>query len=212
MNQYPYGNQPNQYNPNDQTVPNYQYVPGQYYNAAPPPPPKFSRSKRAWRWYRGQKKRTQWGLGCGVLIAAMFLCMCSSAIAAPTASQTANNPTPTATSAQQVAAVATDTPTPPPTPTPTPTPVPTKAPTQPPAPPNPCPNAPGGNPWCYSFAPGSLIYSPPGNFCAYFACISSFWNGSGYVEECNDGDYSKSGGRSGSCSHHGGNMRPLYSH
>jgi hypothetical protein len=30
--------------------------------------------------------------------------------------------------------------------------------------------------------------------------------------ECSDGMYSQSGGESGSCSHHGGNLRPLYSH
>jgi hypothetical protein len=29
------------------------------------------------------------------------------------------------------------------------------------------------------------------------------------VMECQDGMYSKSGGRSGSCSYHGGNLRPL---
>jgi hypothetical protein len=59
---------------------------------------------------------------------------------------------------------------------------------------------------------GSLISAPPGNFCAYFACIGNFWNGRGYVEECQDGMFSKSGGIQGSCSYHGGNQRPLYSH
>jgi hypothetical protein len=44
----------------------------------------------------------------------------------------------------------------------------------------------------------------------WFRCIKTFWNGSGYVMECHDGMYSKSGGRSGSCSYHGGNWRPLY--
>lgn len=69
-----------------------------------------------------------------------------------------------------------------------------------------------GNPWGYDFVPGSLIYSPDPDFCSYFTCISNFFNGRGYVEECVDGDYSKSGGISGSCSRHGGNLRPLYSH
>jgi hypothetical protein len=32
------------------------------------------------------------------------------------------------------------------------------------------------------------------------------------VVECHDGWYSKSGGRSGSCSFHHGNWRILYSH
>jgi len=58
-----------------------------------------------------------------------------------------------------------------------------------------------------------LIYNPPAAFCDYFPCIPSFWTSTnGYVEECVDGDFSHSGGRSGSCSYHGGNYRPLYSH
>jgi len=68
------------------------------------------------------------------------------------------------------------------------------------------------NPWGYNFdnAP-NYIYSPDLGFCTYFPCIPSFWNQTnGYVEECQDGDYSHSGGVSGSCSSHGGNLRPLY--
>lgn len=110
-------------------------------------------------------------------------------IAAPTATEV---PSPTATSI-------------PPTPTP--------APTDTPVPPAPANTGVDGNPWGYNFTPGNLIYSPPSNFCDYFACIKSFWSStSGYVEECQDGDFSHSGGRSGSCSYHGGDMRPLYSH
>ena len=71
----------------------------------------------------------------------------------------------------------------------------------------------GCSPWGYNFEAGSYIYSPPGNFCSYFNCIPSFWNQTnGYVEECQDATYSHSGGRQGSCSYHGGNWRPLYSH
>ncbi len=69
-----------------------------------------------------------------------------------------------------------------------------------------------GNPWGYTFAPGSFIYSPPSAFCSYFACIGAFWAGRGYVVECIDSDYSKSGGIQGACSHHGGEERPLYAH
>lgn len=113
-------------------------------------------------------------------------------------------------------AVPTDTPTPlptqPPTPTPKPTathpPTPTPKPTQPPA-----HTGVNGNPWGYDFTPGNLIYNPPETFCDYFDCIPSFWTSTnGYVDECNDDMYSHSGGRSGACSHHGGEMRPLYSH
>ena len=108
-------------------------------------------------------------------------------------------------------------PTAPPTPPPTtaaPTPAPaTPAPTQAPArataaPANTCGAA--ANPWGYTFCGGSFISSPPANFCSYFNCIASFWNGVGYVMQCADATFSKSGGRSGSCSSHGGNSRALY--
>ncbi len=105
---------------------------------------------------------------------------------------------------------------PPPPPTPQPTPIPTPAPT--PAPATAATPAPAAaslcgapsNPWSYSFCTGSFIYSPPSNFCSYFDCIANFWNGVGYVIQCSDLRFSKSGGRSGSCSQHGGNYRALY--
>lgn len=108
----------------------------------------------------------------------------------------------------------TDTPTLSPTATNTPKPTPTNTPRpQPTATNTPAPScgyqAVNGNPWCFNFSCCTNIYSPPSNFCSYFACIGNFWNGSGYVEECSDGMYSKSGGRSGSCSYHGGNWRAL---
>src|SRR6476646_4663142 len=71
-----------------------------------------------------------------------------------------------------------------------------------------------GNPWKYNFVPGKLIYTPNSAFCngRYFHCIPNFPNGKGYVVECHDGLFSKSGGKSGSCSSHHGNWRILYSH
>lgn len=112
----------------------------------------------------------------------------------------------------------TATPTPKPTPTATPTPTDTPAPTDTPTPdptdtPTPAQTTGvNGNPWGYDFVPGNYILQPPAEFCSYFSCIKSFWGGSGYVVECNDGMYSRSGGRTGSCSLHKGEMRPLYSH
>src|ERR1700737_410837 len=94
--------------------------------------------------------------------------------------------------------------------TPTPTPAPVVA-TPAPAPPvaNTC-GAPS-NPWGYNFCGGNYISSPPSNFCSYFSCIASFWKSTnGYVEQCAEGMYSHSGGRSGSCSSHGGNRQALY--
>ena len=138
-------------------------------------------------------------------------------------------PTHMPTSAPTHPVVATSIPTSKPTTVPThqatpttvaPTSAPTQQPTQPPPAPKPTPKpsptptcqAVNGNPWCYNFNPGNLIYNPPPNFCDYFNCIASFWNGSGFVNECSDGTYSLSGGHSGDCSHHGGEWRPLYSH
>jgi hypothetical protein len=70
------------------------------------------------------------------------------------------------------------------------------------------------NPWGYNFClgGGNVITAPPSNFCSYFPCIPSFWiYTNGYVEECQDGMYSHSGGQPGSCSYHGGNWRALLS-
>jgi hypothetical protein len=66
------------------------------------------------------------------------------------------------------------------------------------------------NPYGYNFCGGSYIYSPAADICSYLSCIDNFWNGQGYVIQCKDGMFSKSGGRSGSCSYHSGNRRPLY--
>jgi len=66
------------------------------------------------------------------------------------------------------------------------------------------------NPDGYTFCGGSLIYSPDSNVCEYFNCIDNFSNGKGYMVECNDGTYSMSGGRSGACSYHKGEERPVY--
>jgi hypothetical protein len=67
-----------------------------------------------------------------------------------------------------------------------------------------------GNPWGYSFSGHKLIYSPASRFCSYFACIHNFWNGRGYVVECYDKQFSKSGGIRGACSYHHGVWRALY--
>ncbi len=103
-------------------------------------------------------------------------------------------------------------PSPKPTPTPPPPPPPSQAPPPPPVAFNSC-GAPS-NPWHYNFCPsnaGKYIYNPDPDICSYFSCIPSFWKSTlGYVDECNDGTYSHSGGRQGACSYHGGEMRPLW--
>jgi hypothetical protein len=70
------------------------------------------------------------------------------------------------------------------------------------------------NPWHYNFCAGNAgryIYAPNAAICSYFPCIVSFWRSTnGYVVECVDGMYSHSGGVRGSCSYHGGELRPLW--
>jgi hypothetical protein len=66
------------------------------------------------------------------------------------------------------------------------------------------------NPFGYNFCgTGGYVYSPAAGVCTYFQCIANFTNGHGYLVECIDGKYSKSGGVSGACSRHGGESRPV---
>src|SRR5439155_11289037 len=111
----------------------------------------------------------------------------------PSSSSSADSPSPSS------ATPITATPSTPPPSTPRPsTPPPSSPRPNTPTPQNLC-GAPA-NPWNYTFCGGTFISSPPSNFCSYFNCIASFANGRGYVTECRDGTYSKSGGISGSCS------------
>jgi len=67
------------------------------------------------------------------------------------------------------------------------------------------------NPYGYNFCGrGGYVVDPAADVCDYFDCIDNFWNGQGHMEECQDHTYSMSGGRPGSCSYHGGNLRPVY--
>ncbi|TCB90997.1 hypothetical protein E0H26_26280 [Micromonospora zingiberis] len=66
------------------------------------------------------------------------------------------------------------------------------------------------NPYGYNFCGGSYIYSPASGVCSYFRCIDNFFNGKGYLIQCNDGMVSMSGGRRGACSYHDGVRRPVY--
>lgn len=66
------------------------------------------------------------------------------------------------------------------------------------------------NPYGYNYCGRGGYISPPAqDICTYFSCINNFWNGKGYMEECNDGMVSMSGGRPGACSYHGGELRPV---
>jgi hypothetical protein len=61
--------------------------------------------------------------------------------------------------------------------------------------------------------------NPPKAFCSYFACIgtppgyTTFWSGTGYVVECVDNKFLKTGGGNHNpCSQDGGYLRTLYQH
>jgi hypothetical protein len=108
------------------------------------------------------------------------------------------------------------TPTPPATPTST-APATTRPPTTSP-PPSPRPTARAAplcgapaNPYGFNFCGrGGLVYNPPGAVCSYFDCVSGFWDGTGYLEECRDRSYSLTGGQPGSCAKSGGSRRTVY--
>ena len=67
-------------------------------------------------------------------------------------------------------------------------------------------NTGAGNTGGGSEGPGSYTHAGDEGFCATHQCIANFPNGRGYVVQCNDGDWSHSGGLSGACSDHGGEM------
>ncbi len=69
-----------------------------------------------------------------------------------------------------------------------------------------------GNPWGYNFRCCHRIYQAqtPSSFCSsYFTCEGAFFSEPGYIVECVDETYGHAGGLRGSCSDHGGNLRPL---
>ncbi len=210
-----------------------QQQPGQFqrppYNNFPPP----RRQSGIWIWYKSRTKKVKLSIGCGTILALLLFFSCIGTAVGSVNLATQSTPTPTTPNNQAailVSPTATQVPTPTqtstqqptPIPSPTPTSKPTIAPTNPPQPTQPPkPTAPpcqatNGNPWCYNFLSGKLIYYPPSGFCNYFACIPSFVEpddpGDGYIVQCSDGLFSQSGGERGACSHHGGVSQPLYSH
>lgn len=196
------------------TDPTQPYQPYPYQQSPYQPYQQPQKKPNLWQRYRAKSRRAQFGIGCALFVGSLLVCgMCSGVGAAVTNSTASTSPTPTAASNVAITANSpTAEATLAPTPTKKPTPKPTAKPTAKPKPTQPKPTGVNGNPWGYNFTPGNLIYSPPAAFCDYFNCIASFWNGSGFVNECADATYSKSGGIRGDCSHHGGELRPLYSH
>jgi hypothetical protein len=59
----------------------------------------------------------------------------------------------------------------------------------------------------HDLGPDDTVTAAPGDsvsFCSSHDCIDNFDNGTGYIVECADGEWSHSGGRPGACSYHGG--------
>jgi hypothetical protein len=194
----------------------------QYYQALQQRPGQHLRA--TWQRLQGRPRSFQAGVGAALLVGITLLALATGVVMAnPNAgflgSGSTSDTTPPATNGngngnvalatqQHVELAATSTPAPTATATATPVPTATSVPTATPIPLI-CTDA-GCNPWGYNFSHGSAINNPPGDFCTYFHCIQSFWNQTnGYVEECRDATFSHSGGRSGSCSYHQGDWRPL---
>jgi hypothetical protein len=68
-----------------------------------------------------------------------------------------------------------------------------------------------GNPWGYNWACCKKILTPPTDFCTFFACVTTFNNGTGYVVQCQDDLFSATGGSKQACSGHNGRKRTLLS-
>jgi PASTA domain-containing protein len=66
-----------------------------------------------------------------------------------------------------------------------------------------------GNPWGYNFGCCDKIFNPPADFCTFFACVTTFNNGTSFVVECQDGLFSATGGSKQTCSGHNGHKRTL---
>jgi PASTA domain len=75
----------------------------------------------------------------------------------------------------------------------------------------PIPPAINGNPWGYNWGCCHQILDPPADFCSFFACVLTFHNGTGFVVQCEDGQFSLTGGTGReTCISHKGYKRTLY--
>jgi hypothetical protein len=66
------------------------------------------------------------------------------------------------------------------------------------------------NPYGYNFCGGALIYSPASDICSYLTCAANFWKGDGYVVQCQDDTFSKTGGKQKVCSQDQGYRATLF--
>jgi hypothetical protein len=175
------------------------------------------RQSGIWQWYRSRTTKVKVSIGCGMILACLLFFSCIGTSVGIVNRAIQSNPTPLSNQVGVTSPVIPTHPRPTPTSMTTPAPplqpalVPTPTPNQLTGTPTPCPGA-NCNPWGYNFTPGTLIYVPPATFCSYFSCIHTFTTGHGYVVECKDNMFSKSGGLQGACTFHGGVQRRLYAH
>lgn len=180
---------------------------------------------QVWHWFRGLTRRAQIIVGSVALVGMCACCGIAGAAGnTSTANQQASNnrssSSTVATAKPGATATHVITGTPKPQATATHAPVPTQpAPTQPvshppTATPKPAPKYPAinSNPYDYTLVnTGHLLYNPATDICNWLNCIASFWKSTnGYVDLCNDGTYSHSGGVQGACSRHGYEKQPVY--
>lgn len=191
------------------TVPNFPTYP------APPPSSPPNIWQRFTSWFRGQARRVQITIAVIALLGTCALCGTitdalfpnSSTTGATTAahtSSTTGSSKPTATTAKPGPTATTKV-----NPTATTPSKPNPTATKPPPPRYP---AIGGNPYDYTLTnTGHILYQPAADVCTWLKCIPSFWqHTNGYVDLCNDGYYSHSGGVTGACSKHGNERQPVY--
>ncbi|MEU5553905.1 MULTISPECIES: hypothetical protein [unclassified Micromonospora] len=66
------------------------------------------------------------------------------------------------------------------------------------------------NPMGYDFCGGERIREPARDVCEHFDCVPGFWNGRGYLVQCEDGKVSLAGGSPRACGTHGGVRRTVW--
>ncbi|MGC5020324.1 hypothetical protein [Micromonospora sp. DT47] len=89
----------------------------------------------------------------------------------------------------------------------------TPSPTASPGSPSPTPGDRCGapeNPYGYNYCGGSYVDDPASDVCSYFDCVDTFWNGKGYMVQCQDGMVSMTGVQRGPCAEHSGTWRTVY--
>ncbi|PZG21473.1 hypothetical protein C1I95_07380 [Micromonospora craterilacus] len=67
------------------------------------------------------------------------------------------------------------------------------------------------NPMGYDFCSGERIRKPPREVCDHFDCVPGFWDGRGYLVQCENGKVSLAGGSPRACGAHGGVRRTVWS-